>query len=108
MVNHVSLLFVQNCGPRAGPGPELPVYQATVLADPLTRLVADPNGAPLTRSGGLAAVTVPLKPSAAKAAAFELDIDSEAASSVRSVITPPETVEGFVVPVIASIFDSNV
>src|SRR5262249_55268011 len=94
--------------PRAGPGPELPVYQATVLADPLTRLVADPNGAPLTRSGGLAAVTVPLKPSAAKAAAFELDIDSEAASSLRSVITPPETVEGFVVPVIASIFDSSV
>ena len=93
---------------RAEPGPELPVYQATVLADPLTRLVADPNGEPLTRSGGWVAVTVPLKPSAANAVALLLEIDSDDASSVRSVTTPPLTVEGFEVPVIASIFVSSV
>ena len=54
------------------------------------------------------AVTVPLNPSAANAPAFELVIDSEDASSVRSVITPPLAVDGVDVPVIASIFDSSV
>src|SRR6266702_1164575 len=93
--------------PRGDPGPEFPVYQETVLAEPLIRLVADPNGDPLTRSGGWAAVTVPLKPSAANAAAFELVIDNAAALSVRSVITPPLTVDGFELPVIWSIFDSR-
>ena len=55
---------------RAEPGPELPVYQATVLAGvPLTSDVADPSGEPLTRSGGWVAVTVSaVKPSAANAA----------------------------------------
>ena len=43
---------------RAEPGPELPVYHFTVLAEPLARLVADDNGEPETRSGGWAAVTV--------------------------------------------------
>ena len=67
---------------RADPGPELPVYQPTVLAEPLTRLVAEASGEPLTRSGGVAAVTVPLKPSAANAAAFELVIERLEALSV--------------------------
>src|ERR1700759_1805187 len=74
---------------RAEPGPELPVYQATVLAEPLTRLVADPSGEPPTRSGGVGAVTVPLKPSAAKAAAFELVIERPAALSVLIEMAPP-------------------
>ena len=48
---------------RADPGPELPVYQATVLAEAVTSDVAELNGVPLTRSGGCGAVTlVPLKP----------------------------------------------
>src|SRR5665213_347239 len=35
---------------RAEPGPELPVYQETVSAVPLTSDVAEPNGEPPTRS----------------------------------------------------------
>ncbi len=50
---------------------------------------------------------MPLKPSAANAVAFELVIDSAAALSVRSVMTPPLTVDGFELPVIWSIFDSR-
>ena len=93
---------------RAVPGPLLPVYQLTVVAEPLTRLVADPSGEPETRSGGVAAVTVPENPSAAKAPAFELLTEKLAASSVRRVMTPPLTVEGLEVPLSASIFDSSV
>src|SRR6185312_15948745 len=93
---------------RAEPGPELPVYQPTVLAEPLTSDVAEPNGAPDTRSGGCTAVTGPAKPSAPNAAAFELVTERVAASSVCSVMTPPLTVEGVDVPVMASIFDSRV
>src|SRR5438477_220879 len=78
---------------RAVPGPELPVYQATVLAEPLTSVVADPSGELPTRSGCVAD-TVPVNPSAAKAAAFELVTDRPAASSACSVIAPPEMVEG--------------
>ena len=37
---------------RAEPGPELPVYQATVFDAPLTSDVADPGGVPPTCSGG--------------------------------------------------------
>ena len=48
------------------------------------------------------------KPSAASAAGFELVTDKLAASSVRSAITPPLTVDGFEVPVIESIFDNSV
>ena len=53
----------------ADPGPELPVYQDTVLALPLTSDVAELNGDPETRNGGCGAVTVLLlKPSACSAA----------------------------------------
>ena len=86
----------------------LPVYQATVLAEPFTRLVAEPKGVPDTRSGGVAAVTVPLKPNAPNAVAFELVTDRLAALSVCSVMTPPLTVEGVDVPVIWSILESSV
>src|SRR5580692_6007982 len=47
-----------------GLAPELPVYQATVSAEPLTSDVALLNGEPETRSGGCTAVTVAPKPSA--------------------------------------------
>src|SRR5437868_1513056 len=92
---------------RAVPGPELPVYQATVLAEPLTSVVADPSGELPTRSGCVAD-TVPVNPSAAKAAAFELVTVRPAASSACSVIAPPEMVEGDEVPLIASILESSV
>ena len=63
------------------------MYQATVLAEPLTSVVAVPSGVPPTRSGGVGAVTVPLKPSAPNAATFELVIDRLEASSVAVVAT---------------------
>src|SRR5262245_18380245 len=91
-----------------GPEPASPVYQATVFAAPLTRAVAVFSGVPPTRSGGWIAVTVGPKPSAANAAAFELVTLRLAASSVRIVITPPLTDDGVEVPVIESIFVSNV
>src|SRR5581483_7681720 len=95
---------------RAEPGPELPVYHCTVLAEPFARLVAVDNGEPETRSGGCAAVTVePLgKPRFAIRLAGDVEIESAAASLVLMVITPPWTVDGVEVPVIESIFDSNV
>src|SRR5689334_9372553 len=92
---------------RAEPGPELPVYQATALAEPLANVVAEESGDPDTRNGGLTAVTVPEKPKAAKAAVFELDTESVEALSVCRVMTPPLIVEGVEVPVIASIFESS-
>src|SRR5450756_96262 len=93
---------------RAEPtGPGLPVYQATVFAVPLTSDVAVPGGAG-TRSGGWAAVTLPLKPSAANAVEFELETDRLAALSVCSEITPPLMVEGVEVPVIESILLNSV
>ena len=69
---------------RADPGPELPVYHCTVLADvPATSDGAELNGVPLTRSGGTGAVMLlPVKPRFAVAPAGELDIDRLAASSV--------------------------
>src|SRR5579872_4611268 len=68
---------------RAEPGPELPVYHLTVLAEPLARLVADDSGEPDTRSGGWAAVMeAPLKPSAASLPAGLVVIDRLDASSV--------------------------
>ena len=68
---------------RADPGPELPVYQDTVLALPFTSDVAELNGDPLTRSGGCGAVTLlPPKPSAVNAVEGVLVIDRLAASSV--------------------------
>src|SRR6185295_11670132 len=93
---------------RAEPGPELPVYQATVFAEPLTSDVDEPSGAPVTRSGGCTAATVPTNTGAPNAATFELVTERVAASSVCSVMTPPLTVEGVDVPVMASIFDSRV
>src|ERR1700722_9658426 len=78
---------------------ELPVYQATVLAEPLT------SEFPLleTRSGGWTAVMVEeLKPSALSAAEFELVMFRLAALSVLNVTTPPLTVDGVEVPVIES------
>ena len=86
---------------RAEPGPELPVYHCTVLAEPLTRVVADCRRRAGTRSGGWVAVTVPpVKPSAANAAAGEVVIERVEASSVLIVITPPWMVDGVEVPVI--------
>ena len=96
---------------------ELPVYQATVLAEPLTSDVAELNGEPETRSGGcIAEIVVPAavvvvaalpapKPNAPSAAcAFgsedEAVIDKLAALSACNVMTPPLTVEGVEVPVI--------
>src|SRR5580700_7442846 len=101
---------------RAEPGPELPAYQPTVLADPFTSDVALPSGEPETRSGGWAGVKgpAPAKPRALNpaagpvAAAFELVMDRLAALSVWSVMTPPETVDGVEVPVIESIFFKSV
>ena len=49
-VSEVSMRAVDEA--RAEPGPELPVYQATVFDAPLTSDVADPGGVPPTRSGG--------------------------------------------------------
>ena len=69
---------------RADPGPELPVYHCTVLADvPATSDVAELSGEPLTRKGGTGAVMLlPLKPSLAIAPAAMLVIDKLEASSV--------------------------
>ena len=96
------------------------MYQATVLAEPLTSEVAELNGEPETRNGGwIAEIVVPAavvvvaalpapKPNAPSAAcAFgsedEAVIDKLAALSVCNVMTPPLTVEGVEVPVIESI-----
>src|SRR2546429_353615 len=87
---------------RAVPGPELPVYQATVLAEPLTSVVADPSGELPTRSGCVAD-TVPVNPSAAKAAAFELVTDRPAASSACSVVAPAATADAATSAVLASV-----
>src|SRR6201999_4407117 len=90
---------------RAEPGPELPVYHCTVLAEPLTSWVAPVKGdGPLTRSGGWVAATVePLaKPSELIALEGEVEIESAEALSVLMVMTPPWTVDGVEVPVIAS------
>ena len=92
---------------RADPGPELPVYHCTVLAEPLTSDVADPSGEPETRSGAAVACP-PGKPSAAKAAGFVLVTDSVDALLPFSVTAPPVTVDGVDVPVSASILESNV
>jgi len=92
-----------------GDGEELPVYQATVWAEPLTSDVAELSGEPDTRNGGWTAVTGCVgKPSAAKVAGFELVTDRLAAFSVCSVMAPPSMVEGVEVPVIESILDNSV
>src|SRR5665213_81413 len=94
---------------RAEPGPELPVYQVTVLAGvPLISVVAELSEAPPTRSGGSVAVVVPpLKPSAWNAAEFELETVSGAPLLDCSVITPPWTVDGVAVPVRESMVPSR-
>src|ERR1700746_3425334 len=97
---------------RAEPGPELPVYQPTVFAEPFASDVALPSGEPETLSGGWAAVKGPAPPKAgalnpaagAVPAAFELVMERLAALSVWIVMTPPETVDGVEVPVMESIF----
>ena len=97
--------------PRAESVPVSPVYQDTVLDDvPAIRLPAVANGGPLTRNGAGAAVAVPVapKPSAANAAVFELVTVRSSPSPPCSVIAPPLMVEGFVVPLIESIFASSV
>src|SRR5512140_3619225 len=71
---------------------------------PLTCDVAEPNGEPLTRSGGTDVGAEAPKPSAANAAAFELVTVRLAPMLLRSAIAPPLMVDGTVVPVIASIF----
>ena len=77
------------------------MYHLTVLAEPLTRLVADDSGEPDTRNGGwAAAMDAPEKPSAASLPAGLVVIDRVEASSVLIEITPPWTVDGFDVPVI--------
>src|SRR5690348_5940256 len=92
-----------------GEAEELPVYQATVSAEPLTSEVAALSGEPETRNGGCTAVTgCDANPSAVNAAAFELVTDRLAALSVCSVITPPLIVEGVELPVIESILDKSV
>ena len=84
------------------------MYQITVLAGvPATSVVAVLNGGPPTRSGAGLAVTVAPKPSAANAAVFELVTVRSAALPPCSIIAPPLTVEGLVVPVIELIFCSN-
>ena len=75
---------------------------------PPIRLVAVANGGPLTRNGAGFAVAVALKPSAAKAAVFELETDRLSPSPPCSAITPPVMVEGVEVPVIELIFASSV
>src|SRR6185312_5758035 len=95
--------------PRAGSLPNSPVYHETVLAGvPPIKLVAVANGGPLTRNGAGFAFAVALKPNAAKAAAFELETVRLSPSPPCSAITPPVTVDGVLVPVIESIFESNV
>src|SRR6185312_12258313 len=90
---------------RAEPGPELPVYHCTVSAEPLTSLVAGELDVS-TLSGGCCAATVPLpKPSADNAPAGVME--NVEALGVLMVTTPPWTVDGVVVPVIWSIFDSS-
>ena len=87
------------------------MYQITVLAAvPATRVVAVLNGGPPTRSGAGGALTVPVapKPSAVNAAVFELVTVRSLALPPCSVIAPPLTVEGLVVPVIESIFFNSV
>src|SRR6187399_2646047 len=95
--------------PRGESVPSSPVYQETVLADvPPTRLVAVANGGPLTRNGAGFALAGALKPSAANAAAFELEIVRLAPSPPCNATTPPATVDGVPVPVIESILASKV
>src|SRR5437879_3616954 len=89
---------------RGEPGPSLPVYHFTVLAEPFTSVVAELAGDEPTRSGGCVAVTGEvLKPSAAVAPGVEPEMLRLAASSVLMVIEPPWMVDGFEVPVIWSI-----
>lgn len=94
-----------------GLGEEFPVYQATVLAEPLTSEV------------GFAVMLVPLpvvvavplaeeKPSAASAACAvgsvdKAEIEKLAALGVLIVTAPPLIDEGVVVPVIESIAESK-
>src|SRR3954468_1835340 len=86
---------------RGEPGPSLPRYHFTVVAEPLTSVVAELAGDEPTRSGGCVAVIgVELKPSDARAVLFELVMLRLPGSSVLIVITPPWMVDGFVVPVI--------
>src|SRR4029453_3663368 len=95
--------------PRGESVPSSPLYQETVLAEvPPTRLVAVANGGPLTRNGAGFALAVALKPSAANAAAFELEIVRLAPSPPCNATTPPATVDGVQVPVIKSILASKV
>src|SRR6478736_9554930 len=64
--------------------------------------------APAVPPPPLVAVTVGVKPSAANAAAFELETDRFEVVPVCSVIAPPAIVEGFAVPVRESILASIV
>src|SRR6266702_6259190 len=92
---------------RGEPGPSLPVYHLTVLAEPFTSVVAELAGQEPTRSGGCVAVIddelKPSAPSAAVAPGVEPEMLRLDASSVLIVIEPPWMVDGFEVPVIWSI-----
>ena len=89
------------------------MYQATVVAEPLTSEVALESGEPDTRSGGWGAVIVvpdgpkPKAASALFAFAVPPEIEKLAALGVFSVTAPPSIEEGVVVPVIESIADSR-
>ena len=75
---------------------------------PATSVVAVLNGGPATRSGAGSALTVAPKPSAANAAVFELVTVRSVPLPPCSVIAPPLTVEGLLVPVIELILASSV
>src|SRR3954454_16896068 len=86
---------------RGDPGPSLPRYHCTVVAEPLTSVVAEPRGDEPTRSGAFAAVTGEVvKPSGADGVVFELVILRLPGLSVLIVITAPLIGDGFVEPVI--------
>ncbi|MGY3444386.1 hypothetical protein ACVW17_004387 [Bradyrhizobium sp. USDA 4473] len=75
---------------------------------PATRLVAVSNGGPPTLSGAGAAVVLLAMPSAPSAAVFELEIERLSPSAPCKVITPLLMVDGFLVPLIWSIFAISV
>src|SRR4029453_12513791 len=80
---------------RGEPGPSLPVYHFTVLAEPLTSVVPELAGEEPTRSGGCVAVTgVELKPSELIAPVFELVMLRLGASLVLFGVEPPAAVAG--------------
>src|ERR1700712_5532579 len=108
MVSPIPKLLLSESVPAAPDRHVAPVTGQGIVAWLLARPPAAVVVLGPIRSGGVTAVAVPLKPSAANAVVFELETDRPAASSVWIEITPPLMVEGVDVPVIESIFDSSV